>query len=368
MIRRLVAGTNGRATRPLVRLGESALAVVASLVIGALFLVVTGNDPLSAYGALAVGALGGVGAIAYSLVETTPLLLAALAVGLSFRSGFFNIGAGGQVGIGGLIAAGIGGYLHVPPALLIVLMLLGGACAGAVFGAIAGVLRAFTGASEIITTLMLNYVALLLIDFMVTGPWKASGGINQTPRIPAGARLPIVIPGTQLSIGILIALAAVVAVALLLRRTTFGYQLRMVGFNPETARAMGMSVRRIAASSLTLSGFLAGLAGAVEVAGVLGSMPQDFSIQVGFDAISASLLGGNSPLGILVASVFLGLLAGGAPYMEATAGVSAPFIEFLEGIIIATVVAFPLVLGGLRNRSIARRTARAAIAGERDVS
>jgi simple sugar transport system permease protein len=324
------------------------IAVLAALVLGGIFLLITGKDPFGAYGALFTGAFGGTDAIAFSLVEATPLILAGLAVGLSFRSGFFNIGAGGQLAMGALAAGGIGAYWHLPAPLLIACMVLGGGLAGAAFGAIAGLLRAYTGASEIIVTLMLNYVALQLIDYMVTGPWKGPGAINQTRPLPAADRLPALIPGSQLTIALLFALAAVGIVAFLLFRTTLGYELRMVGLNQQAARAMGMSVRSVAASSLTMSGFLAGVAGAVEVAGVLGSLPQNFSIQVGFDAIAAALLGANNPLGILIAALFLGCLQGGAPFMEASAGVSAPFIQFLEAIIIASVVVFPFLVAGIR--------------------
>lgn len=359
MIRRALVGVDWRGLGGLYRLGQSVVAVLVALVLGGLFLLLSGKDPFEAYGALLAGAAGGQDAIAFSLVEATPLILTGLAVGLSFRSGFFNIGAGGQLGLGALVAGGIGGYLHLPGPAVIVLMLLGGGIGGAALGGLAGVLRAFTGASEVIVTLMLNYVVLLLIDFMVTGPWKAPGAINQTPPVPGAARLPVLLPNSQLTIGLLVALAAVAVVAFLFHRTTLGYELRMVGLNQETARAMGMSVRTVAASSLTMSGFLAGVAGAVEVAGVLGSLPQNFSIQTGFDAIAAALLGANSPLGILVAALFLGLLQGGAPFMEASAGVSAPFIQFLEAIIIATVIVFPFLPAQrwLRARTLRRRRA-----------
>jgi ABC-type uncharacterized transport system permease subunit len=332
------------------KLGESVGAVLAAFLLGGILLLMIGKDPTAAYEALIGGAAGDVGALASSLVVATPLILASLAVAISFRSGFFNIGAGGQVGVGAIAAAVVGGYLHLNGPLVMVLMLAAGGIAGALWGGIAGVLRAFTGASEVITTLMLNYVATLLIDYLVTGPLRAPGPAVQTPTIPPEARFPILIPNTQLNLTLLLALAAVPAVWFLLWRTTYGFELRMVGLNPDAARAAGMSVRRVAASSLAVSGFLAGLAGAVQVGGVLGSLPQDFSIQVGFDAIAASLLGANNPWGVLVASLFLGGLNSGSATMEATAGVSGPFVQFLEAIVIATVVAAPFLMGTIRLR------------------
>ncbi|HLH70278.1 MAG TPA: ABC transporter permease [Candidatus Dormibacteraeota bacterium] len=332
------------------KLVESVGAVLLAFVVGAILLIAIGKDPTEAYGALIDGAVGGAGALAYSLVVATPLILASLAVALSFRSGFFNIGAGGQVGVGAIAAAVVGGYLHLSGPLVMALMLVLGGLAGAFWGGMAGLLRAYTGASEVITTLMLNYVATLLIDYLVTGPLRAPGPAVQSATIPPDARFPILLPDTQLNATLLLALAAVPAVWLLLWRTTYGFELRMVGLNPEAARAAGMSVRRVASLSLAASGFLAGLAGAVQVGGILGSLPQDFSIQVGFDAIAAALLGANNPWGVLVASLFLGGLNGGSATMEATVGVSGPFVQFLEAVVIATVVAAPFALGAIRPR------------------
>lgn len=326
------------------------MAVLVALILGAVFLVAIGKNPLQAYGALFAGAAIGTQSIAGSLVVATPLLLTSLGVGLSFRSGFFNIGAGGQLAMGALAAAIVGGYSHLPGVIVMLLMVLAGAAVGAAWGAIAGVLRALTGASEIITTLMLNYVALYVIDYAVTGPFKAPGTINQTPPLPTSAQFPLLIGNTQLTWAFPFALLMVVVVSVVLNRTPFGFELRMSGHNAEAAEASGISVRRVAVLALAVSGLLAGLGGAIEVGGILYAVPQGFSIQTGYDAITVALLGGNSPIGILLASLFLGGLNNGATLMEALVGVSGPFVQFLEAIVIVALVGAPLIIRRRRER------------------
>lgn len=325
------------------------VAVVLALAVGALSLLAVGKNPLAAYGALATGALGGLPAIAGTLVEATPLIITGLAVGLSFQSGFFNIGAGGQLGMGALAAALVGGYVHAPGPIVMVLMVVAAALAGALWGGIAGALRAYTGASEIITTLMLNYVTIYLMDYAVTGPFRAPGAINQTPPLAGSSMFPVLIPGTSLTATFILAIALVGAVWFLLARSTFGFELRMVGRNPDAARAAGMSVKRVSVLSLAISGCIAGLAGAALIGGVLGSLPQDFSINTGYDAIAVALLGANQPFGILLASLLLGVLYNGSSLMEVVVGVAGPFVGYLEAVMII-FVALPQLRGWLRRR------------------
>lgn len=338
----------------LARIWYPLLAVAVSVALGSLTLIAIHRDPVAAFSSLLQGALGSRQSLTGSLVQATPLLFAGLAVGISFQSGVFNIGAGGQLGVGAIAAALIGGYIHISTPLVIPLMMLGGGLAGAVWGGIAGALRAYTGASEIITTLMLTYIASYLIDYVVTGPFRAPGQINQTPPLPVAAEFPIIVPNTELSIAFPLALVTVVAVWILLYRSTIGFELRMVGRNAEAAQAAGVSVKRVAILTMVISGFFAGLGGAAQIGGVLWSLPQDFSLSAGFDAIAISLLGSNGPIGILLASLFLGGLQSGSSLMEAQANVSGPFLQFLEAIMIA-VISVPFALRWLFKRRSLRR-------------
>ncbi len=354
LVRRGAIGTGGT------RLVQSAIAVVVAFALGAVALAANGISPWAAYAALASGSLGGAQSLASTAVQTAPLLVASLAVGISFRAGVFNIGAGGQLGVGALSAALVGGYVHLGSGIELVAMAAASLLGGALWAAVPGLLKAYTGASEVIITLMLTYVAANLIDYAVTGPAKAPGAINQTPQLSGPALLPTLVANTQLTAAILVGLVLVPVVWLLLFRTTYGFRLRMVGLNPGAATAAGFSVRRVGVSVLALSGALAGLAGMLEVAGVLGSVPQNMSLQVGYTAIVVALLGNNAPAGILLASAFLGALTAGSTTMQSAVGVSGPFVVFLEGIMIGSVVGMPaLVRAWSRRRRGAARKAGA---------
>lgn len=337
---------------------DPVIAVVGALLAGLVALAAVGVNPFAAYNALLGGAFGGGAALSSTLVQMTPLLLVGLALGLSFESGFFNIGAGGQYGVGALAAGLVGGFVSLPGVSELAAMAAAAVVAGALWALVPALLRAFTGASEVITTLMLSYVAADLIDYVVTGPGSSGGVVNQTPQLRANAFFHPLAVQTQLTAAVIIAVVFVPLMWFVLRRTAFGYRLRMVGKNPQAAEAAGISVRRVAVLSLTASGAIAGLGGMLEVASITLAVPQNFSIQVGFDAIAVALLARNQPFAILVASFLLGGLAAGATPMEAQVGVSGPFVIFLEAIIIATVVGMPLArraVRSLRSRSAAGR-------------
>lgn len=333
--------SNNKAPRELLL---AVVAVVVAFVVGGVALGASGIDPLSAYSALAEGAVGSVQSLATTAMQCTPLLLASLAVALSFRAGVFNIGAGGQLGVGALAAAIVGGYVHAAAGLELVLMAGAAMVAGGLFAAIAAILKAWTGASEVITTLMLNYVAANLIDYAVTGPAKAPGALNQTPLLGGAAVFPTLVARTQLTAAVFVAIAAVPVVWVVLWRTAFGFRLRMGGMNPGAATAAGFAVKKVAVAALVTSGALAGLGGMTEVAGVLHTLPQNFSLQVGFDAIAVALLGRNGVAGCLLATLLLGGLVSGSTAMEARVGVSGPFVEFLEALMIAAIVLMPMAM------------------------
>lgn len=340
------------------RLAQSAVAVLVAFALGAVALGANGVNPWAAYSALVSGSLGSAQSLSNTAVQAAPLLVASLAVGVSFRAGVFNIGAGGQLGVGALASALVGGYVHLGTGIELLAMAAAALVAGGLWAAVPGLLKAYTGANEVITTLMLTYVAADLIDYAVTGPAKAPGAINQTPQLAGAALFPTLIANTQLTAAIIVGLVLVPVVWLLLFRTSYGFRLRMVGLNPGTATAAGFSVRRVGVSVLALSGALAGLAGMLEVAGVLGSVPQNMSLQVGYTAIVVALLGNNGPAGILLASALLGALSAGSTTMQSAVGVSGPFVVFLEGIMIGSVVGMPVLARAWSRRR--RRPARTA--------
>ena len=322
------------------------LALFTSLVFCALLLLVAGYNPLTVYHALWSGAVTGQSAFANTLVSTTPYLLLGLAVALGFKGGLFNIGAEGQYIVGAIGAVWAGNLFDGAPAMLLAAFaLLVGTIAGALYAAIAGVLKVVSGAHEVITTIMLNYVAAFLVSWLVDfgGIMHGTGQIQQSYYVNPGAQLPIIWPGTPLHAGLIIALAGAAAYYLLVWRTTWGFQLRAVGLNPTAARSAGVSIRRVTIWVMATSGALSGLAGAVQITGLQHVLPDPFGSGFGFDAIAVAIIGMGNPVGIVLAGLLLGALHNGATTMEASAGISGPFVNVIEASILFFVAA-PIII------------------------
>lgn len=335
------------------------LAVLIALLAGSFIMMFTGHDPVAAYRALVDGAFNGRRAIAETLIYTAPLMLGGLAFAIAYRASLFNIGIEGQLVIGGLAAGLVGAAdLGLPTALHLPLALLAAAAAGGIWGAIPGALRAFTGAHEVITTIMLNYLAYRLINYTIQslGNWlPVDSQFQATNRALDTARLPIVLEGTRLHSGILIAVASAVLLWYLLFRTSFGYKVRTVGLSRGAANYSGISWRGVFVMAMLLSGVLAGLAGAGEALGLHGrhfASPPGY----GFTAIAVGLVGRNHPLAIIPSALLFGALSAGAPAMQSDAGVSTEIVLVLQGLVILAVAAFAAAnrIPGLRRLATPR--------------
>lgn len=336
------SGERGPVRAALAALVIPLLALFTALVVCALLLLITGHNPIPAYQALWSGAVTGPSSLAQSLISTTPYILLGLAVALGFKGGLFNIGAEGQYIIGAIGATWASFTAsHLPAILLIPFSLLVGMLAGAAYAAIAGVLKVVSGAHEVITTIMLNYVASYAVSWMVDsgGAMHGSSQIQQSYYVPPGAYLPIIAPGTPLHAGLLVALAAAAVYWVLVWRTTWGFQIRAIGLNPTAARAAGISLRGITIWTMVSSGALAGLAGAIQITGLQHVLPDPFGSGFGFDAIAVAIIGAGHPIGVVLAALLLGALRSGAPTMEVTAGISAPFVSIVEAAILFFVAA-----------------------------
>ncbi len=321
------------------------LAIFTALVFCALLLLATGHNPLYVYGALWSGAVAGL-SFSDTLVATTPYILLGLAVAVGFKGGLFNIGAEGQFIVGALGATWAGHLFEGAPAiLLVILALVAGVLAGAAYAAIAGVLKVVSGAHEVITTIMLNYVATYLVQWLVDtgGVMHGATQNQQSYNINPGAQLPIIWPNTSLSIGILIALGGALLVYVLVWRTTWGFALRAVGLNPTAARSAGISVRAVTVWTMAVSGGLSGVAGAIQITGLQYALPDTIGSGFGFDAIAVAIIGLGNPIGIVLAALLLGALRNGATNMEQVAGISAPFASVIEAAILFFVAA-PVII------------------------
>lgn len=322
-----------------------------ALAILALLLVVTGHDAVAGLRALGRGAFGSWYAItSATLVRAIPLGLAGLAVAVAFRAGILNIGAEGQLLVGATAAAGIavasglstGPYTGALPApLVIVLMVLGGAVAGAAWSGVAAFLRARFGVLEVISTIMLNFLALNLVGFLVRGPLQEPQRINpQSLSLPPSLQLPVLIPGTRLHVGLLVLVAIAVGLSWWLRSTASGFRLRAVGESPAAAAsAGGINVTRTATGAFLLSGALAGLAGSVEYTGVTYALYDNFSPGYGYTAIAVALLARLHPVGVLATALLFGALEAGANAMQRDAAVPQTVVSVVEATLILLVVA-----------------------------
>lgn len=332
-------------------------AVLLALIVGGLVMLSQGFNPLTAYGALAVGAFGNVGNLAGSLVSATPLILAGLGIALSFRGSAFNIGAVGQMYVGAALAALIGTHAARLPAIWhIPLAIMGGAVAGAAFAAVAAFMKLTSGISEVISTILLNYVGVYLVHFLVHGPLEAPGDPNpESAAMVHSAALPLLVAGSDLNIGLLVGVGLCVVAWVFLFHTPGGYALRVAGQNPGAARHAGIRVHRVFFWSLVASGALAGMAGAIQILGVQGRLLEDFAPNMGYTAIAVALLGRLSPMGVLLSALFFGALRSGIGVMHILTGLPVTMTEIIEGLTVLAVLAAysPAIMARVRHRGIA---------------
>jgi ABC-type uncharacterized transport system permease subunit len=347
-----------RITGALPTILSSLLAVALALLAGAVVLALSGTNPIPAFQALFAGAFGGRRELAETLVAATPLILGGLAFAVAARAGLFNIGIEGQMVVGGLctgLAAawdpGLPIFVHLP------LAVLAGMVAGGIWGFIPGFLKAQTGAHEVITTIMLNYLAYR-ISTVVIGQENlplVNPALQATQPAVDNATLPRLIEGTRLHAGIMIALVAAVIVWFLLYRTVFGYKIRTVGLSPGAAAFAGISWGRTIALAMLLSGLLAGLGGTVDALGLQGRF-YNISLGIGFTSIAVGLVGRNTPFGVVLAGLLFGALASGATKMQNTADVSRDIVYVLLAFVILSVSAIAVVQ---QSHQAQRLTARA---------
>ena len=377
-MRRLLGSIGGALLFPVV-------AIVLSFAIGALIILATGYNPVAAYAALFEGAFGSpaslgrillyelrltdvapsaedtasLAAIGRTLVNTTPLIFTGLAVAIAFRAGLFNIGGEGQFFMGAMAAAWLGvslGFLGLG-AIPIVLIACG--IAGFLWGAIPGALKAYFGAHEVITTIMLNFIAIFLTSYITRVPLDREGVLPGTEPIVESAKIPILGAGLGLAnYGIFLALLAAVVAYLLLWRTKTGFELRAVGFSPGAANYAGISIGRNTVLALAIGGAFAGLGGGIEVMGVYGNMDLPFVRNVGFNGIGVALLGRNHPVGVVLGALVFGALASGAQQMQFDTQVPLDLTSVLLAVILFFVTATKLVelVFGKRVRELAAGT------------
>src|SRR6266699_5568900 len=349
-------------------IGRPVFAVVLAMVAGIIVIMITSpgslgdrfTEAISAYQALLSGSFGSLQSLSYTLVNVTPLIFAGLSVAIAFRAGLFNIGAEGQLAVGALTACAIGiKGATLPGWLLIIIMIVASALAGAIWGGIVGFLKAWRGAHEVVTTIMLNWIAFFVADYLINGPLLDPSLANSTKPLPAQATFPeisvfynhtlgtflpqIAGPQTYLAdVTFFFALIALVVYWFLISRTTFGYEVRVIGQNPKAAKYAGISTKRNIFLVMAIAGGFAGLAGSTNLMGRSGYnlTATAFSIlPTGFDAIAVALLGQTTAIGILLASLLIGGLRSGSTAMQAIAHVDPNLVLIIEALVLFFIAA-----------------------------
>lgn len=325
-----------------------ATAVVVALAAGVLLILLNGHSPVAGYGALLKGAFSGQEALARTLEKATPLILSGLAVAFAFRAGLFNIGGQGQLALGAITAAGVGYAVSLPAVLHLPLALGVGAFVGAAYASIVGVLKVTRGAHEVITTIMLNFIASNFTDWLAGGPWQDKGVVPRTPAVLSSARIPTL---GKLPAGFVVAVVVAVAIWFVLRRTVLGFDLSTVGLNRSAGFYAGMPVRRLVIIAMAVSGALAGLGGAVESLGVVGRFEPGFNSNLGFDGITIAMLARTNPLGTIPAALLIGAMRAGSAKMQFDSGVPPELIDVIQALILFFVAAPMAIRWVLRMRS-----------------
>lgn len=317
-----------------------AVAAGLSLISAALLVALSGHNPLAAFAAMAMGAVGSPHQIGVALNRTTPYLLAGSGVAICFRAGVINIGAEGQIALGGAGAAAVAlVWPNAASALTSLASLIGAAAFGALWAGLATAIHLGRRVHEVLATLLLNFIALLLVQQMLAGPLGQFGaGFLQSPEMPPAAWL-WKAPGFNAHVGFVIALVAAAALSITLWRTPFGFALRVAGSSRRAAAYAGFSMPLLTWGVMLLAGALAGLAGGVEVLGVHHRLIEGFSLGFGFKAVTVALLGALEPLAVVPAALFVGLLETGALSMQRQIGVPSALVVVIEGVTMLLVLA-----------------------------
>jgi ABC-type uncharacterized transport system permease subunit len=319
----------------------SILAIVLALLIGAALIAFAGIDPWKAIPYLIKGSFGNRYGFGETLTRFVPLLFSSLSFAVAHKSGFFNVGAEGQLLVGAVGAVLVGAYIEgLPPVLHVTLAILAGILFGAIWAGIAGLLKIFLGSNELINTMMLNYIAVLLVDFLLHGPLKpVDSYLYVSATILPSAKLPIILSKTPLHLGFVISLVVTAGVFYLIYRTPVGYQMRTVGANLKAASYAGINIVGVTIVALITTGGLAGMGGAIELLGTQFKIINGFSAGFGYDGIGVAVMGRYNPIGIVLSTLLFAVIRVGMGAMQRGAGVPFPLLNVIQGLIIVFVIA-----------------------------
>lgn len=338
----------------------SVLAIVLGLLVACLCIYFMGINPAVAMRTFFKTFSGDLYGISEILVKAIPLLFTGLSYAFANRCGLVNLGAEGQMYMGSLCATLVAtNFNGLPMAIHLPMTILAGFLGGALIGSAAGLLKAKFGVLEVLSTLMINYVVEFFVSYMVTGPIKESVSTPQSAPFAESARLPILIPGTRLHAGILVGLLCIAAFYLIISRSTLGYRIRTVGDNPAAAHYAGINVNRNAVCAMAIAGGFGGLAGAVELSGVLGRLYEGFSPGWGWDGISVALLGNCNAFGTGIAALLMGFIRAGVNSMQRTLSVPIGIVFVIQAVIILCIICRDYKPAFLRRKALSAKAGAA---------
>ncbi len=345
--------TGKKRQQEMLNAASSLLALTFAFFLSGVIIILTGGNPFEAVKAIIEGSIGTSSSLILTLQKTIPLIFTGLSVGLGFRAGLFNIGAEGQLYMGAILAAIIAPlFPGIPGMVLLPIIFILAAAAGALWGVIPGWMKAQRGVHEVLTTIMMNYIAIHLTLFLVKGPLRGDPYIIKTKMIPENAELPVLLRdgSLTLSLGIIIAVLTAVGIWFLLEKTVLGFRIKATGKNPEAASAAGFNVKRMVIISMAICGALAGLGGAIEITGLHHTFYGQFSPGYGFDGIAVALIGANNPIGIIFAALLFGALRASERTLQLTAGIPKNLILIIQGLIILFIGIKYILINNLLNR------------------
>lgn len=329
-------------------IGFPVLSIIVALLLGAIIMAGMGYDVGKAYSSLLKGAFGNKNSFAETLNQVTPLLFCAISYSIAFRCGLINLGADGQFYIGAIFGSFVGArFVGLPPIIHIIVVLFSGFLGGALMGLLVGAMKMRFGASELITTIMLNYIALEFVSFCVNNaPFKdmTPGAAPRMTTVVDAVKLPIILKQTRLHLGIVLALIAVLVYYFFMWRTTRGYEMRVIGMNPNAGRYSGINIRTNSILAMFIAGGFAGLGGVIQIIGLQFYLSEGFSNNFGFSGIAVALLGNTHPAGMVVSAILFGALNAGGIKMQQQASVPAASIYMIQGMIILFAVSRELFI------------------------
>lgn len=321
------------------------IAIMIAMLIGAFIIWGGGNNPIEVYQLMIEGSIGTSQTLSETILKTASLIIAGISYAFAYRCGMLNIGIEGQMLAGAILSTWVGvNITFLPGVLHLFVAVMAGVLAGTFLGCFIAFLKNRFGANEVITTVMMNYVMLFIVEYLVTGPMREAPEFPQSARVLSTAGLPVLIPGTRVNIGIILALLLIALYSYYWKRSKRGFEMRIVGENPAVANSIGINVNQNRMIAFAVSGALAGLVGGMELLGIQKRLLQNFSAGYGFDGIAVALLGKNGPIGIILSSFLFGAMKTGGNMVQMFSNVPSSVVLIIQAVIILmmTIQVFPI--------------------------